>query len=326
MLFDKIKKEIANNPHWVNLLFPGSKQKGREIYFDSPSYNSWSYNVSKNIVKDFRTNETGSIIDAYQRFHNCNSTMQAAIEMGQRMGNVITPPQQKPNDKTKILEIIKRIWDASVPMGGTIAEKYLKNRRINLPFSSTTKGNTLRYHPALWHKETKHTHPTMIAGIYNEQRKLVGIHRHYLTEKGEKLKLQNNKMSLGNVKGNAVQLSKPGHNLVICEGVESGLTLMEKLNKPVWCALSAGNIPNLNIPASVKEIQIYPDIEPSNTGQQNAIKAQDAWAKKGLNVRIILPILKLTDGTTLNLNETNALANLESKKKLIPKNLICNSE
>ena len=42
-IFKMVKEHIKVDPSCLTKLFPRAKQKGNEIYFDAPSYNSWSY-------------------------------------------------------------------------------------------------------------------------------------------------------------------------------------------------------------------------------------------------------------------------------------------
>ena len=318
-IFQQVKERIKANPHSLRSLFPNSKQKGNELYFDSPSYNSWSYNVSKGLAKDFRSNERQDIISVYQLLNGFASPYDAAKDMARclglsnenatknELGRIKRPSSPAANitiavnshvgnseDKQKV---INRIWQESLPLGNTIAEQYLRRRRITLPFSSTARGGTLRYHPALYHNETKQLHPALIAAVYDSN-KLVAVHRHYLDKDGNKLNVKQSKMLLGNVRGCAIKLGKVTTKLVICEGLESGLSLLQDLQVPVWCAISAHNMPNLQLPPKeqVTEIQIRPDIEPSGTGLKNAYAAQAKWAAKGYRVEIVYPLIKIKDG------------------------------
>lgn len=323
-IFQQVKEYIKANPHYLGVLFPNAKQKGNELYFDSPSYNSWSYNVSKGLAKDFRTNETQDIINIYQSLNgfvslydtvkdmagklNIESTTEDELSRIKRLSSSVvkdTIAVYNSEDKQKI---INRIWYEALPLGGTIAEQYLRKRRITLPFSKETKGATLRYHSALYHNETKQLHPALIAAMYSDN-KLVAVHRHYLDKDGNKLNVKQNKMSLGNVRGCAIKLGAQPltSKLVICEGLESGLSLLQDLQMPeltVWCTISAHNIPNLKLPSKeqVTEIQIRPDIEPSGTGLKSAYAARAKWVELGYNVKVVLPSVKLGCGKVVDLN------------------------
>ena len=67
----------------------------------------------------------------------------------------------------------QRCWDEAGPIGGTIAETYLRNRgiRCDLP-------DSLRFHPECWHGPTAKRHPAMVARI--EGAEGFAVHRTYL--------------------------------------------------------------------------------------------------------------------------------------------------
>jgi hypothetical protein len=334
-IFQQVKEYIKANPHYLGVLFPNAKQKGNELYFDSPSYNSWSYNISKGLVKDFRSSERQDLISVYQRLNGLASPFDSAKEIARQLNiklpnskhtkikhdvtsqesvetklatrnNIENNASQGNNkssiDKEKILRVVNAIWKESLPIGKTVAEQYLNKRGIALPFSSTQKGNALRFHPALYHRETGKKHPALIAGIFNGNN-LSAIHRHYLDEQGNKLNVKQPKMMLGDVRGLAVKLGKVSDSLSVCEGLESGLALYQEKKQPVWCVLSAGNMPNLILPEGVTKMQIHPDIEPSGTGQKNAYISQSKWAAKGYRVELIFPTVKTKQGKTIDLNK-----------------------
>ena len=85
-IFQKVKEYIKHNPSCLSTLFPRAKQKGSELYFDSPSYNSWSYNIHKGVAKDFRSNERQDIIEIYRIFNNLPKSIDAAKAMASVLG------------------------------------------------------------------------------------------------------------------------------------------------------------------------------------------------------------------------------------------------
>ena len=89
-IFQQVKEHLKHNPRCLNMLFPNSKQKGNEIYFDAPSYNSWSYNVNKAVVNDFRDSCHGEdIIDTYKKCSGMTNSYEAAREMARKL-NITT--------------------------------------------------------------------------------------------------------------------------------------------------------------------------------------------------------------------------------------------
>ena len=88
-IFYEVKEHLKSNPYCLSSLFPTARLKGHELYFDSPSYNSWSYNIHKGIAKDFRSNERQDIIDTYKKCHGMTSSYEAAKEMARKLNITI---------------------------------------------------------------------------------------------------------------------------------------------------------------------------------------------------------------------------------------------
>ena len=61
------------------------------------------------------------------------------------------------------------------------------------------------------------------------------------------------------IDGAAVRLFEPGDELAIAEGIETALAVHLGTGKPVWAALSCGNLEKLWIPDSVARVCIYAD-------------------------------------------------------------------
>lgn len=84
----------------------------------------------------------------------------------------------------------KSCWEEALPIAGTPAEQYLRNRGITCELPPT-----LRYHPACWHGPSAHHHPAMISLIEGDG---TGIHRTYLHRNGQaKATVSPAKMMLG---------------------------------------------------------------------------------------------------------------------------------
>lgn len=151
----------------------------------------------------------------------------------------------------------RRCWDESLPIGGTLAETYLRNRgiRCDLPAS-------LRYHPECWHGPTARRHPAMVAMV--EGADGCAIHRTYLRADGTgKAGLDGgDKLMLGCTRGGAVTLTQAHNTIVVCEGVETGLALASGLlRRPatVIAALSTSGIRSLILPPSPGRITVATD-------------------------------------------------------------------
>lgn len=143
--------------------------------------------------------------------------------------------------------IAQRIWDQSVPIANTVAERYLSARGITccpLP-------PTLRFNSGCWHGPTSTRHPALVALI--EGGEGFAVHRTFLRPDGTgKADLRGgNKMMLGKARGGAVRLTEADGPLVIAEGIETALSLASGLLRApatVWAALSTSGMRALNLP------------------------------------------------------------------------------
>lgn len=140
----------------------------------------------------------------------------------------------------------ERCWQESLPIGGTIAERYLRGRGITCDLPGT-----LRYHPSCWHASAKR-HPALIALI--EGADGFAIHRTYLRPDGSgKAAVDPAKAMLGAVAGGAVRLTHAQGPLAVAEGIETALSLASGLlGRPatIWAALSTSGLRGLRLPVS----------------------------------------------------------------------------
>ena len=150
----------------------------------------------------------------------------------------------------------RRVWDEASPIGGTIAEVYLRSRGISCQLPST-----LRFHSACWHGATTTRHPAMIALV--EGGLGFAIHRTYLSPNGSgKANIDPSKTMLGPVSGGAVRLSQGAGRLVVAEGIETALSLSSGLlagPMTLWAALSSSGLTALHLPGNPGVLTIASD-------------------------------------------------------------------
>lgn len=169
-----------------------------------------------------------------------------------------------------------KLWQDARPATGTLAELYLRGRAISgaLPPS-------LRFHPGIKHAPSRTKHPAMIALVTSgESRKALGIHRTYLSPGGVKAAVSPEKMMLGQCGGGAVRLRDVGAGaLVVCEGIETGLSLCDGLGGEcrVWAALSTSGVAGLMLPKMHGDLVIAPDGDaPGRKAAEHLARRADA--------------------------------------------------
>ncbi|RYH06100.1 toprim domain-containing protein [Tropicimonas sp. IMCC6043] len=149
------------------------------------------------------------------------------------------------------------LWREARPIGGTVAERYLRGRGITCDLPET-----LRFHPACWHASARML-PAMIARVDGADR--FAVHRTYLrADGGGKAGVSPDKAMLGSVKGGAVRFAEGAGPLVVAEGIETALSLRCGLLPaagPVWAALSASGMAALRLPDTAGALVVAVDGE-----------------------------------------------------------------
>lgn len=146
-------------------------------------------------------------------------------------------------------------WQEAMPISGTIAETYLRHRGISCALPAT-----LRFHPECWHPSGVRL-PAMVALVERAAR--LAVHRTYLSAGGMgKADAEPAKAMLGTVAGGAVRVFNGGDRLVVCEGIETGLSLASGLLSfpvTIWAALSTSGMKRLNLPEKPGRLTVATD-------------------------------------------------------------------
>ena len=174
------------------------------------------------------------------------------------------------------------VADGTIPIVGTIAETYLRGRGITCPLPV----DALRFHPACWHSSGKHL-PAMVARVLGSDG--YAVHRTYLKPDGSgKADVEPAKAMLANCAGGAVRIVEADGALVVCEGIETGLSLASGLlQRPatIWAAMSASGMGNLRLPPTPARLTIATDGD--DAGRTAAHKLADRAHKLGWAVSFL---------------------------------------
>lgn len=224
----------------------------------------------------------GDVLDFLQQLHRVSLREAADMLTGGNLPAVHIAPLPVDDGADRISEA-KAIWRAAEPATGTLAETYLRSRGLHLPIPESIRFARLRY-------GTKGPeHPALIACVASADNKLIGIQRTYLAPDGSgKASVPKAKLSLGRVSGGAIRLAPCAASLIVCEGLEDGLTLQQELGRSVWVAAGASMLPNMIFPAGVRSIAIGGDND--KAGQASARKAAETFAHRGIDSRVFFPV------------------------------------
>jgi len=242
----------------------------------------------------------GDVIDFVMRAYNVR-TREA---IGMLDGGALRELEQQrapARPKADMRPVAQRIVKESVPIEGTPAAVYLRSRGITMDLPHTLRFARLRP-PKIEGNGVLEANgpgplPALVAIVTDVAGDLVALQRTYLTEDGRKAKTTDPKgkvkFSLGNVIGGAVQLGPPSARILVCEGLEDGLTLAQGLGRSVWVAAGTSMLPAMIFPPVVRSIVIGAD--GNEPGEVAAQKAAEAYAALGRSVRIMRPTPPFVD-------------------------------
>jgi len=160
--------------------------------------------------------------------------------------------RKRAEQEAKLRARARSLWDQATPIAGTHAEAYLRARGIICALP-----DSLRWLADTYHTPSGQSASAMIANVTPTG----GVHRTYFTKKGQRLD-KSAKMMLGPCSGGAVRLSEAVGPLVVCEGVETGLSLLSGLLSgphAVCATLSTSGMKGLRLPAKPGQIVIAAD-------------------------------------------------------------------
>jgi putative DNA primase/helicase len=212
------------------------------------------------------------------------------------------------------IEVALGIWREAREPRGTIVQDYLFGRGFTgeMPWkvertvdyqvrrrlrTGLSIPASIRFHPSLKHPSGAYL-PAMVAAIEDLDGSIVGIHRTFLKPDGTgKADVEPKKMALGRLKGCAVHLTAGGAEIVVCEGVETGLSILQATGQRVWTALGTSNLGQVEMPGFVREIILAADHD--EPGLRAARAAAESYKARGALVQIVSPAASGADFSDL---------------------------
>jgi hypothetical protein len=256
---------------------------------------SFGVNCETGVWRDFNSPEKGGadLIALFARINNLTMA-QAARELVHRYGLAAATINGNGNHNgaarqpsNQYSESAKEIWRKSGPVRtegkGTVG-RYLVSRGITI-----APPDSIRACYNCWHSPTHTVWAGMIAGVSNPAGEIVAIQRTFLTGYGRKAPVAPVKMSLGPIKGNAIRLAAAGERLVIAEGVETGLSVLQPTGVPTWVTTGAEFYKDVWVPDFVREVIFAIDLDDNGASERAAREATGRLQGEGRKVRIMRP-------------------------------------
>jgi hypothetical protein len=124
----------------------------------------------------------------------------------------------------------------------------------------------------------------MIAMRQDVTGRVVALHRTYLAHDGSgKAPVASQRMDLGPSKGSAIRLSLTAEELLIGEGIETVLSVMQVTGMPGWAAGSAVALRGLVLPPQVRRTTILVDGDDEGEGAARATASR--WIAEDRRVK-----------------------------------------
>ena len=197
------------------------------------------------------------------------------------------------------LRYSRSIWEHTAPASDTIVERYLRSRAIRGPVPPS-----IRFLPSSMHRESARPFPAMVVGAQDAAGGFSGVQVTWLSATGDgKAPVEPQRKTFGPVSGGAVRLQRRDNvvrlrplvidTIVLCEGVETGLSILQATGLPVWATLGTSGLELVQVPEPTATILIAADADAP--GEKAARECALRLARAGKRVKVIRPPTPDTD-------------------------------
>lgn len=183
----------------------------------------------------------------------------------------------------------QRLFAASRPVAGTLAEAYLRSRGITCPLDLPA----LRFHPACYCRaddtSARSQWPALIAAVTDLTGTITGVHRTWLAADGRsKAPLDEPRRALGDILGHAVRFGVVDDVLAAGEGIETMLALRSVLPAmPMVAASSAAHLAVITFQRGLRRLYIARDND--RAGCMAAARLSGRAAEAGIDAHLLMP-------------------------------------
>jgi hypothetical protein len=171
-----------------------------------------------------------------------------------------------------------RLWEEGEDPRGTIVEARLRRHRRGIELDPAIACRVIRYHPHLWHADSRQYLPAMLA-LYRriDDDTPVAIHRTFIGPDGRRV---GDRKMLGPVGGAAIKLDADEDvtlGLFIGEGLETCLAARQMGLNPAWATGSVGAIAAFPVLPGVDALTVLGEIDPHDTNLRAAHAVERRW-------------------------------------------------
>jgi hypothetical protein len=255
---------------------------------------------------DAATGEHGDLLDVIREACSFTEFADVAAEARRFLGvskQVTGPPNAPAHRHTASNSLSSegsttaalRLFAASDPIFGSLAEHYLRERGIR----DLDGTDALRFHPNCYYRATAEegdaklaeAWPAMIAGVTNLDGTITGVHRTWLDPSGRwKAPVDTPRRSMGQLLGNGVRFGIVGDVMTAGEGIETILSVRCVLpGMPMIAALSASHLAAIQFPPTLRRLYIARDNDAA--GDAAFVSLSERAQAAGIDVLPLLPTL-----------------------------------
>lgn len=255
---------IAGN-YWVVGDVANSKGRSLYVHLTGPRKGRWA---------DAATDQFGDLLDLVRETCGLVDFRDVADEARRFLNEPHPEPASEPAEVLShpaadrpAADRAKRLLRMTLPLAGTLAERYLGQRSI----AQAVQHAALRFHPSCYYRNLRTgqttSYPALIAAVTDPAGVVTGVHRTWLDPAGDgKANVEDPRRALGGLLGNAVRFRFPvGCSVPIMvagEGLESMLSLTEVMpDMPVVAALTANHLAAFRLPFGCQRLYIAADAD-----------------------------------------------------------------
>ncbi len=255
----------------------GTPGQSLYVHLSGPRAGRWT---------DAATGEHGDLLDLIAL--NQGFDLRAAFVEAERFLGLPRPPAQSdmPCIPCGSPEAARRLFTASKPIHGTLAEAWLHSRGIVLPADVAA----LRFHPRCYYGTPKgrEVWPALIAAVTDMEGRITGVHRTWLDPTGGKAPVDQPRRAMGHLLGNGVRFGAVSGVLAATEGIETALALKSVMpDLPVIAALSASHLAALILPSSLRRLYVAHDND--EAGRLALERLRERFCGVAVELRALVP-------------------------------------
>jgi putative DNA primase/helicase len=191
-------------------------------------------------------------------------------------------PRQQPQAREGCGEYGSKLWRESVPIEGTLAERYLRNvRRILVPLPPT-----LRFCASVKVPRSQLRLPALIAAVSGEDRRVVSVQITFLDQRtATKAAIDPPRLTFGRMLNGAVRLGAAHDTLALAEGIETALSFTELTGIVCWAVLGKARFGKIALPTRVRHLHLCADTDSVDVCE----RAKHRYQRRGLDVAVHTP-------------------------------------